>query len=956
MTRVRSKWVLVAFPAVIVLAMSTLGLTSPKINAAQLAGSQGTDTSLPATPSQVRVSGRGDFGSLRVTVNQTSDLVNQAVSVAWSGGTPTYSDSPGGSFLGRFGGDYMEMFQCWGDDDRAFPSNPGPPPQQCEYGGESADGAKYPKSNSVLFPPTRIIATPSSTCGAGAAPGCLSYDDAKALAASTPSAAYLDPTGYVMSPFRAVDGTLVPASVNYSYDQQLPYLPHDTNPYFSYNDTNEVNFSRTFPDGTGQELFKVNTGEEAPGLGCGQKTSAHAGSSPIAPKCWLVVVPRGSGAQESVTATPRGLVDTSPLAPSAWRNRIAIPLSFLPVGSSCNIGASPRRLLGSELASPATASWQPSLCLTPHSPPFSYSALPDDRARSLLTATGLTGAGAGMAVVTRPVDPASLDPAKPPLYAPLTLSGVAIGFNVQRVPALGTNGQSVAEEQPIAGRRVAKINLTPRLVAKLLTQSYRAQFYPGSPPRSYAWVARNPSDISTDPDFLAFNPEFTELRSAAGVASSGLVVEQQSADANYELWRWILADGEARAWLDGAPDPSGMRVNPYYSTSAKLNVSGTPFAPPPPSNFPKSDPYCWTPPPNDAVGTPPQLARSLCTLDWSPYVLSMRDAASSTRSANTGSRTTFNPGAPGPAQAWSADGPQATGASWVMSVTDTAHASRFGLQSASLSRAGDDGSNRSFVAPTETTLLAGEKSMVSTPTAGVRAANPATVAANAYPLTLLTYGVTIPAALDASARADYADYLAYAAGAGQKSGTGIGDLPLGYAPLPPDLRAQTAAASATLLNSSVSGIPPSSDAVPSMPSSVASGAAAGGSGAGEPVPATSFAVPASGDLGASASPAGTASGPSRRAVTSRSATNGEAAGGASGPEVAASTSPTESPVQPPPQVALAEPAARQRTGRTRRQLVEFAVPLGLLLGLLAVGGSVSAGRTGVTSVTERGRR
>ena len=50
-------------------------------------GSQGTDTSLPATDSQITVNGRGRFVDLSITVNQTENLTNQAVSITWSGGS-----------------------------------------------------------------------------------------------------------------------------------------------------------------------------------------------------------------------------------------------------------------------------------------------------------------------------------------------------------------------------------------------------------------------------------------------------------------------------------------------------------------------------------------------------------------------------------------------------------------------------------------------------------------------------------------------------------------------------------------------------------------------------------------------------------------------------------------------------------------------------------------------------
>ena len=95
------------------------------------AGSQGIDTTLPATDSQVTVNGRGAFANMAFTVNQTRKLGNQAISITWTGGTPTIKGP------NRFGEHFVQMMQCWGDDDGTNLANPGPPPEQCEQGATS---------------------------------------------------------------------------------------------------------------------------------------------------------------------------------------------------------------------------------------------------------------------------------------------------------------------------------------------------------------------------------------------------------------------------------------------------------------------------------------------------------------------------------------------------------------------------------------------------------------------------------------------------------------------------------------------------------------------------------------------------------------------------------------------------------------------------------------------------
>src|SRR5262249_48359509 len=156
----------------------------------------------------------------------------------------------------------------------------------------------------------------------------------------------------------------------------------------------------------------------------------------------------------------------------------------------------------------------------------------------------------------------------------------------------------------------------------LLTESYVDQFFrvnPNAPPDGYPWLKTNPLTLASDPDFLQFNPEFSLLQCTIVSAScGGLIVEQPAADATYALWSWILADPEARAWLNGTPDHWGMKVNPVYSTSAKVNPGGVAFGTPTPEEFPKSDPYTYQSP-IQLSGANFQLPRPLGMQDAMPY-------------------------------------------------------------------------------------------------------------------------------------------------------------------------------------------------------------------------------------------------------------------------------------------------------------------------------------------------
>ena len=98
---------------------ATAGLLTGALHPA--AAATGTGTGSPTT-----LSGTGAYANLKVTVSQTQDLINQDVSVSWSGGTPTVPSS------GDFYTDFVQIMQCWGDDPAT-----GPDPSQCEYGGLS---------------------------------------------------------------------------------------------------------------------------------------------------------------------------------------------------------------------------------------------------------------------------------------------------------------------------------------------------------------------------------------------------------------------------------------------------------------------------------------------------------------------------------------------------------------------------------------------------------------------------------------------------------------------------------------------------------------------------------------------------------------------------------------------------------------------------------------------------
>jgi hypothetical protein len=656
------------------------------------------------------VAGTGPFAGLKVSVSQTTNLIDQVVEVSWTGATPTTPS------IGSFDRDYLQIMQCWGDD----PS--GPTREQCQFGGLVGDGrgGAYAASRQVSYGSTLV----------------------------DPLETYTQPSGSLANvnvPFTAVSGKSESSTLNEFYDASS---------------TNEIPFARTRADGTGREFFEVETAREAPGLGCGEPVTDPTSGARRGRSCWLVVVPRGDDEVNGKTAVGGDRLDSSPLSATNWAHRLVVPLQFQPIGISCPIGSAERRTVGQESVSEAISRWQPVLCQQ-SGRVYGFSSVGDDLARSQLT-----GPAPGMVFVSRPLDADRLPPAGPPVYAPVALSGLVLAYNLD-----SRAGSSAPDSVKLQnGERIDELNLSARLVAKLLTQSYQLAVNPSAPS-----VAGNPPDLLRDPDFLALNPRFQKLF-MPGLASP--LEPLGLADVYAELWAWVDSDPDAHAFLHGTPDPWGMKVNPNYKG---LDL--------PRSDLPKSDPYCTDFGPSQAP---------LCDLDAHPYAADLHDAARATGRGDTLSRAVWDPTATPPS--YKKGPPQLSGSRLVLAITDSASAERYRLPTARLLNAAGN-----LVGPTPEALLAGEKAMRPT-TGGVLLSDPRSKAADAYPLTSLTYAATVPAALDAAARHDYGALLRYIGTAGQVPGIDPGQLPPGYAPLPDALRTQTLRAAAAVEKQSV--VPP----------------------------------------------------------------------------------------------------------------------------------------------------
>ncbi|MFI8080095.1 hypothetical protein ACIF6L_04760 [Kitasatospora sp. NPDC086009] len=325
----------------------------------------------------------------------------------------------------------------------------------------------------------------------------------------------------------------------------------------------------TGADGSGETSIEIWTATQSPSLGC---DAAHP--------CSLVVEPNYGGDTQDPYKARNGAVDcTDHLSDvdgffntasdggleayagawdgnqyagyqvgeqCAWEKRTVVPLHFSPTAADCDNRAADFKAAGLEMANRAVQQWRTGLCLASSPLAFQYSSSggePQARAAFL-------GGSAGVDVALTAY-PDTATPARPYVYAPLATTGISAVFLV---------------DDPDTGRQLRDMKLTPRLMAKLLTQSYAPL---GSPVAS---VSGNPSCVFLDEDFLQYNrfPESSGLhwpRSCTPAEFEPTIVGGTT-DLVYQLTAWIAADPEAVRFLDGEDDPWGMRVNTFYQRGA----------------------------------------------------------------------------------------------------------------------------------------------------------------------------------------------------------------------------------------------------------------------------------------------------------------------------------------------------------------------------------------------------
>ncbi|HTD49172.1 MAG TPA: substrate-binding domain-containing protein, partial [Acidimicrobiia bacterium] len=274
---------------------------------------------------------------------------------------------------------------------------------------------------------------------------------------------------------------------------------------------NDCNTANTFPydlngnqqagttakDGTGSVFIDIMTTARLPSLACSQATP-----------CSLLVY----------ETTPNGY-DANGLPPA--NTRVIVPLSFARNSADCPpVQSYDFKVEAEASAAPALYQWAAALCTGQHAFAIDITNTSSNQARQDFL-TNLVDMG----VTSTPPEAGEITPAAPKYsVVPLDLTGIVIAYNIT---------------DPVTHKQITDLTLTPRLVARLLSDTNIEAFF-------------------SDPEFQQLNPH---LHWPIQAADPGLRGEK-----NADTWlvtNWVNANANARAFLDGK-DKYGVPVNPSW--------------------------------------------------------------------------------------------------------------------------------------------------------------------------------------------------------------------------------------------------------------------------------------------------------------------------------------------------------------------------------------------------------
>jgi hypothetical protein len=700
-------------------------------------------TGSAVTVTKTITDGKGIKHTVAVSVSQTQNLLaRQNVLVGWTGAVPTHNYAVITDPALNNNSEYpMVLMECWGTD---HPSDPNDP---------FSDGAMDPTHcatsmglnafNPTVVKDTNVPGKPQNSTHV------FNFGLSHQLQ------------------FQAVDGTWYnmyyggTASTNDSIPPEL--RSGSSLPLSARGEWTGADGSRSGVP------FEMRSAGEYPFLGCSDTQACTLVAVPITdPTCNTTAAancaagakgPVGPGSLPQSSVNPYLRANAWWLAGN-WANRISIGLSFAPQ-HACDVvdQRQPVTISGSEPAGTAMFYyWAPRFCLDSKSFRLKYVQQSEPLARTALTTNGPSGYGANAILSSLPVTGSP----RPVVQAPVLDTGFAVSFLADNA----TNTQ------------ITQLKLTPLLLAKLITQSYEAGS--GEPA-----LKGNPYSMFRDPEFLAVNPGVT-LNTQSPTIDYNLIMPQPTqTDVIWAMTSYINADPEARAWLDGAPDNySGMVVNPVFRGYAlpQLFTELRDGSPDPAVRVGNVDAECV----KKISGPPPYftlIKQSVNTLQDAVTALLNRQSPATPICDSNPASATFG--------TYIRQDRQVIGTRNLLAITSVAQANTFVMPMAQLQVHQLGNGQRLFASPTSDSMAAALGYTVQDKDSGVLSLDYAHLSANSYPGTVPIYAAIPTAGLDKASAQAYAAFLRFAVTDGQTLGTGVGNLPPGYAPLPDVLRQYT---------------------------------------------------------------------------------------------------------------------------------------------------------------------
>ncbi|QMU71538.1 hypothetical protein [Streptacidiphilus sp. P02-A3a] len=592
-----------------------------------------------------------------------------------------------------------------------------------------------------------------------------------------------------------------------------------------------------------------------------------------------------------------------------WNDRIVVPLSFAKTSQQlCGSNDYAFSAQGSPMLERVMGQWEPGWCTAPQGKvDFNYdSGVNEDEARSgFLDGGSSLSSSTDVALVTDPASSAlTSGSSRHFTYAPIVTTSITIAYYV---------------DNQVTQEPITDLKLNARLVAKLLTESYSLEFGQCQPDQSTQSdlcdpkVSGNPVSIFTDPEFYQLNPEYSEAdfeTETNGLDNNGdflPIVLAGNSDMTYELTRWVEADPDARAFLEGQPDPWGMHVNAYYEQGVSQTYPLDQFQVLDPGFSPK----------RSLLGSTTNPFLSTMQVAWNP-VTGLDDVASEL-AGWTPSGDQFYPSCSNTTDGWTTchgniidakDGADQFPQRALFAILDSGTASAYRFPTAQLVNPAGNAE-----APTVDSMTAAVNAMKTNPDGVTQYQDFTDTAAGAYPLTEVQYAM-VPTCGLPSAKAEAISTFLQDTANSQTYGVGLSQIPSfgGYLALDDAQQAQVMTAAQAVQRQTCKSTAPDTTVSGQKPPTTGGGSSPGSGAA----PANDLS--GSGTGGGSGSGAGTGTG-----------TGGRAAGPTS---PAASGQPTS---QATP-IALGDKAA-DTSGDFNYVLVS-ALALGALLG---IGGPLAYG-------------